>query len=210
MDKMKFSVSGFVLLVFCIYVLDKCSSSTNSERIFDNSIGVEELSIMPFASKKSSWELYKSEMKAFAKRVDADYSKLMWISYFETRHGQIQVAKCGNGFVKGVWQWTDSNRKEFNIPENVHQLPLHQQVPYIEVYWKSIVAYTGKPNDNYCDYALVNFYPKAVNKPMSYKMNDAAYRNNTIIDTKFGNNNGILEKCDYCEMVEKKIRQNVR
>lgn len=157
----------------------------------------------PNDSEKSDWDKYRKGIQGIAKDCGLDYSKLMWLSYFETNHGKVQCSKDPAGrLIKGVWQWTPSNRREFNIPENVDRLKPHEQLAFIHKYLKAQIKYFGKPNDTYYDYFLLNFLPDMMNKNFNYVAKDKFLKNNPSLDfTK----DGKLTRHDIVIYIDKRI-----
>lgn len=113
---------------------------------------------------------------------------LMAIIYFESRFNPTATNKKSGA--RGFIQWMDKTSKSnfgisnVDIPTN----PL-KQLDFVHQYFKKRLEY-NKPN-TLLDFYLMVLYPKAVNKPGSFKFSDSAIEGNKRLfgfykDEKYG------------------------
>lgn len=113
---------------------------------------------------------------------------LMAIIFFESRFNPNATNKKSGA--KGFIQWMDkTSRSNFGISnEEIPVNPL-RQLDFVYAYFKNRLAY-NKPQ-TLLDFYLMVLYPKAVNKPGSFKFSDSAIEGNKRLfgyfkDEKYG------------------------
>lgn len=141
------------------------------------------------------------DIKTMALELDIPYEWIVFI--IESESGGDPAARNPKSKATGIIQWLPSTARDLGTSvRKLRKMTVREQLPWVKKYFltqSKNFKFELADIESYVDLYLTVFHPKAVLKGDEYIISSKgkkAYRQNSIIDTDYGDNDGHLEVSD--------------